>query len=724
MNKIKEIIEIASEKTNSEVFGDPTEKHNYTIQIGKGYKITVIPENEIEFVANGKGIVTFQLSDLSGSNIKSQIVNIENRGLAYLPDDLKTILRSWIDEIKTDSEAKENLKAAFDIQCNRDKTTAPMWVRDVLITKPFQTKEECLNRVDAGLFQNYMKKLFVKEMGEDTRVIKKNGELTFLVYDGNSWKDGENHVRNGYNKIVELIPSLFNVILEEAAKGKAELATSTEAAKTKAKYQRIWKAVEEIKTFQRELHRENTKKGILSDLLLSATPQKSNDFGKFDDRLIQIDYYNPDLHNLISCKNVVIDTLRGRIYEPFMFPKLKYRFPLSYIDCEYRYNQESDVFNRHLKEIFSDNVTPESELIESERIQQRDELIPYFKRLLGYSLYPNNQENIMVMLVGKVGGNGKSTTINAIKTILGTDECKGIPSSELYPNDGSNRAYPNLSKALQSRIIIFDEFGSDSPDEESKMFAPYSTPTIKQLTGNDICDNFRPFYREATSQHIVSLPFAVSNTMPRFTSIDSALLRRIVAIPFNHVFKSYGMDNGETKLDQMKALVDDKDNIFTMIVNELLAYVREGMIKTPKFVTDFQRSLLVKDVHKIFLDECTEKTENKRGGVRVGKKELTNAFIFWTKENDIDVASYQRTQKRVGDDGILRITSSETILKTSELEGLMRALKVGGYDIVKSHGKEYICCTLKPESDIRKIASAKVADCFADKYASSQEVNA
>ena len=719
MPDIKNIIKTASKKA-------PTEDSvNYTIQIGNGYKITATPEDEIAFAANGNGVVTFNLSDLSGEILKTYTTRIENRGLAYLSENLKSLLGSWVEGIECDDDdTKKQLKLAFDSQCNLNKTSAPMWIRDVLITPRFKTNEDALKRVDEGLFQNYMKKLFVKEMGEDTRVIKKNGELTFLVYDGNSWRDGEHHVRNGYNKIVELIPSLFDPLLQDAAKGKAELATSSETAKIKMKYQRVWRAVDEIKTFQRELLREATKKGILTDLLLSATPQKSNDFGKFDDRLIQIDYYDPNKHNLIACKNAVIDTVNGKIYEPFMFPELKYRYPLSYIDCEYRYDEESEVFNHHLKDIFSDNVTPEDQLSEDDRIQRRDELIPYFKRLLGYSLYPNNQENIMVMLVGKVGGNGKSTTINAIKTILGGDECKGIPSSELYPNDGSNRAYPNLSKALQSRIIIFDEFGSDSPDEDSKIFAPYSTPTIKQLTGNDICDNFRPFYREATSQHIVSLPFAVSNTMPRFTSIDSALLRRIVAIPFNHVFKSYGIDTGATKLNQMQMLVNDKDKIFTMMVNELIKYISEGMIKTPKFVTDFQHSLLVKDIHKIFLDECTEKTENKRNGDRVSKKELIDAFILWAKVNEIDIASYQRNQKAVGEDGIARVIASETILKSSELEGIKRALNVGGYETIKPHGKEYVCCRLKPESDIRKIASAKVAACFADIYATPQGVQA
>jgi len=375
----------------------------------------------------------------------------------------------------------------------------------------------------------------------------------------------------------------------------------------------------------------------------------------------------------ITCKNGALDCRTGEFIPIWACDSIREKYPLIYLDATYTPGLRSPAFIDHLKKVFDDNM---SDLSEEERTLQMVELGRCFLRLLGYLLYPGNPEQVIIFLWGK-GSNGKSTTIDVLREIFGS-EMSEASVRELYAGS-EDRPASGVARSLSKRVMLI----SEASDEESRG-GRISADTVKALTGDAVTSRFRDMYEKSRPQRVVCTPVGVTNELPRFDkTLDYALLRRIFTIPFPHLFAG-----DERARDIRECLLAERDAVFSMMVDELIAYTKEGLLPMPAFCRSTQNELLAGFEVSAFIEECVEKSETGR----VSRLELEEAYISWCARHDIPVGLAKIQMP--GYDEYSQVNFRQGLLE-KEKRGLFKGMRVYGYEEQRTNSQRYFKCRLK-----------------------------
>lgn len=162
----------------------------------------------------------------------------------------------------------------------------------------------------------------------------------------------------------------------------------------------------------------------------------------------------------------------------------------------------------------------------------RQSLIDYLRRLVGYCLTGHVSEQILPILYG-VGANGKSTFLNIVLKMLGTDYAmQGIPDLLM--------AKRNESHPTERADLFGKRFVSCVETEDGRALAE---SLVKQLTGgeNIRARRMREDFWQFNPTHKL---FLCTNHKPRIRGTDHAIWRRIRLIPFS--VKFWNPDKGES----------------------------------------------------------------------------------------------------------------------------------------------------------------------------------
>lgn len=242
----------------------------------------------------------------------------------------------------------------------------------------------------------------------------------------------------------------------------------------------------------------------------------------------------------------------------------------------------------------------------------------YFQKLMGYSLWGANPERLFAFLVGKTS-TGKSTVLAIIAKVLG-DHAKSFNMSLLR---GKLEAgpQPDLIEAMPARLL--------HASETSERWQLHSDE-IKRFTGGT--DELKA--RKMRSDHYVSrapafLPVVATNSPPTIVGGDTALFRRLVAIPFEQQI---------SKADEDTRIVDkiietDGDAVLDWLVAGGEAYRREGLRDIPDAVVratmDLRDALSILDTW--LAEECESGAEY--GGDT--KRDVWHAYASWCGERGV-----------------------------------------------------------------------------------------
>ena len=387
---------------------------------------------------------------------------------------------------------------------------------------------------------------------------------------------------------------------------------------------------------------------------------------------MQIDLETAADINYITFRNGALDCKNGVFIPIWECDLIREKYPVIYFDLIYTWGLRSQAFIDHLKAVFTDNT---SDISEEERTIRMVELGRCFLRIMGYLLFPANPEQIILFLWGN-GSNGKSTTIDVLREIFGA-EMSEASVRELYAG-GEDRPASGISRSLGKRALLV----SEATDDESKG-GRISVDTVKALTGDAVTSRFRDMYEKSRQQRIVCMPVGVTNELPRFDKVlDYALLRRLFTIPFPHTF------TGEGRVKDIRdALIAQKDAIFSMLVDELMAYVREGLLPMPAFCRSTQNELLAGFEVSAFIDECVVS-----GDGRVSRRDLEERYIGWCAKHEIPVGLVK--VQMPGYDEYSQVNFRQG-LSEREKRALFKGMRVYGYEEVKMHSTRGFNCILK-----------------------------
>jgi putative DNA primase/helicase len=220
-------------------------------------------------------------------------------------------------------------------------------------------------------------------------------------------------------------------------------------------------------------------------------------------------------------------------------------------------------------------------------IDSDDELLKFLQRWCGYALTGSTREHSLCFGYG-TGANGKSVFTSTITGILADYaatapiETFTVTSTEQHPTE--------LARLRGARLVVATE------TEEGRRWAESK---IKMLTGGDrtAARFMRQDFFEFTPQFKL---WIIGNHKPGLRSVDEAIRRRFLLVPFNVVIPPDEQDK-----DLAEKLKREWSGILRWMIEGALAWQRIGLAPPPA-VTDATAAYLEsEDAISLWLDECT-----------------------------------------------------------------------------------------------------------------------
>ncbi|ORX58434.1 hypothetical protein BCR36DRAFT_366648 [Piromyces finnis] len=299
-----------------------------------------------------------------------------------------------------------------------------------------------------------------------------------------------------------------------------------------------------------------------------------------------------------------------------------------------------------------------------------EEFITYVFKVLASTLTLGNKLCSFLFFIGS-GSNGKTTLSNMLKYALG--DYTATPNVSLFLSQSvtADKPNPHMYELNNARIAICEE-----PDVKSVTI----TGDAKAITGNVGILRTRILYQNLESIYVDLLPIINTNYKLTITNIDTALIDRIIAIPFLQRFlpkhqKEREEKAGDThvKIKMVQPLWQGRhlQRLAPAFMHLLLDYYQEDYTKVGMPV-------IVRKHAKDFILRCDH----------VGRFIKSKLEDVYGEENTILYDNYQKheeksvihdgedtTIKEVNDDTIHNNTSiSDPFLKLDQLKNISNVL--------------------------------------------------
>ncbi len=194
------------------------------------------------------------------------------------------------------------------------------------------------------------------------------------------------------------------------------------------------------------------------------------------------------------------------------------------------------------------------------RIVPIPELREFLQRAIGYSLSGHIKEQVLFVLYGPSGSNGKSTLVEAIRYVFG--DYAMATDSTLLLRKSTDSIRTDIARLHGARFVTAVEVARNKKLDEV---------IVKQLTGKDTIVARRLYEREQEIEPTWKL-FLVTNDLPEIPDVDPAIRRRLRVLPFNTQIKAEEVD-----LDMLEKLCAEGSGILNWIIEGYRRWQTDGL---------------------------------------------------------------------------------------------------------------------------------------------------
>jgi putative DNA primase/helicase len=240
-----------------------------------------------------------------------------------------------------------------------------------------------------------------------------------------------------------------------------------------------------------------------------------------------------------------------------------------------------------------------------------EDLIRFVQKAIGYSLTGDVSEQCLFLCYGE-GGNGKSTLLETVRSLLG-GYAHNLPFSafELAARSGTSNDIAGLEA---KRFVTAVETNENISFNEGR---------IKAITGGDIC-TARFLYREFFDFNPTPKFWLAFNHKPRVTDDSHGFWRRVRLIPFRARFE--GTDDDKTLKDILRL---ESSGILAWAVRGCLLWRREGLVMPHSVLEATAAYQNESDRVPDFLDDRFVMCPNEFTPC----SEINHEYAAWTKMN-------------------------------------------------------------------------------------------
>jgi putative DNA primase/helicase len=245
----------------------------------------------------------------------------------------------------------------------------------------------------------------------------------------------------------------------------------------------------------------------------------------------------------------------------------------------------------------------------------------FVQRLLGYGITGLHDEHTFPVLWG-TGRNGKSTLLETIKEVLGSEIAFSIPAPELMQKtDRANVARPFIAQLRGKRIVWAAETTQDRR---------LDAETVKHLTGGDSI-TARAMYSSPVTFTPGYLLLLLTNYRPKIEAADIAIWDRVHLIPFQMRFVPNPQKDNERPADLQlqRKLKAEAPGILAWLVRGCLDWQARGKLDPPAAVLAHTHEYRdEEDTVSQFIDDyCVQSPD-----ARCGHRELYKEYVKWCKD--------------------------------------------------------------------------------------------
>jgi putative DNA primase/helicase len=259
---------------------------------------------------------------------------------------------------------------------------------------------------------------------------------------------------------------------------------------------------------------------------------------------------------LLACANGVLDLHSGELHPGTPDDYLKTAIPTEWTTLE----TPAPRWDQFLQEIFQDKLE-----------QEREALVAFLQRLLGYGITGSTANHVFSILYGEEGRNGKDTLLDTLKDVLGP--LVGAVSNDLFVAQDKFRASgaptPHLCDLQGKRLV----WGSETRQGDKLNIAQ-----IKLLSGGGEISTRQLHGRQYsfTPTHKLLL---MTNYKPHADARDQAFWSRACLIEFGIRFVEHPHSPNERQADPAlkEKLKEERSGILAWLVRGCLAWQQQGL---------------------------------------------------------------------------------------------------------------------------------------------------
>lgn len=269
-----------------------------------------------------------------------------------------------------------------------------------------------------------------------------------------------------------------------------------------------------------------------------------------------------------------------------------------------------------------------------DRVTDHDtELQAFLQRYIGYCCTGFTNEHVFVFAYG-TGANGKSTFINTIARIFGNYAT--VADTGTFIASNAERHPTDLAKLNGARLVVAQETQKGRRWDETK---------IKTLTGGDKIT--ARFMRQDFFDFMPTFKlFICGNHKPRLNSVDEAIRRRLLLVPF-----TVQIPPAERDPELPRKLEAEWPAILRWCIEGCLEWQRMGLSPPPIVLAATDSYFADQDTMQQWLDDCI-KDAGEFAFTRTA--ELFASWKTWCEERNLRPGSAQALSEALADRGFAK----------------------------------------------------------------------
>jgi len=260
-------------------------------------------------------------------------------------------------------------------------------------------------------------------------------------------------------------------------------------------------------------------------------------------------------------------------------------------------------------------------------IQPDPAVLAYMQRLVGATVLGNADERVLPIIHG-ASGSGKSAFLEMLYHVLADFAAVADPTTLMPQPDNYQGPSEKLHSLMGTRFVKMSELPEN---------ASLNQALVKSITGSDT-QKTRPLYGHPVEWDVEYVVWMATNNLPKITSTDGAIWKRVKPIHFPNVFVN---EDGSTRQvgdkDLGRQLAKDEGSfILNWILEGIVEYLDKGLAEPAQigaWLTGYRDEM---DTTRQFVTEAQENGQIKvEEGQTISARDLYKIYMAWTVDAQI-----------------------------------------------------------------------------------------